>query len=221
MASADRYLAWGGGGHGKVVADLIRAVGFEMAGFVDADPAKLGGPAEPGGARVELEQDELLSALAGGQALPLGASVVVVAIGANAARLAAARRLGDCLAPALVHPSAAVSPTCELGRGTVVFANAVVNSASRIGCAVIVNSGAIVEHDCLIDDGVHVSPGAVLAGSVRVGARSWIGARAVVIQGVTIGQDVIVGAGAVVLHDLPDGVTVVGNPARILRRVSV
>jgi len=63
---------------------------------------------------------------------------------------------------------------------------------------------------------VHICPGARLAGEVQVGARSWIGIGASVIQQVRIGSDVTVGAGAAVLRDLPDGITAVGVPARIL-----
>lgn len=43
-----------------------------------------------------------------------------------------------------------------------------------------------------------------------------IGAGAVIVCGVTIGKGALVGAGAVVTKDVPDGATVVGNPARIL-----
>ena len=38
-----------------------------------------------------------------------------------------------------------------------------------------------------------------------------------VIQGIKIGHNCQVGAGSVVTKDVPDGVTVVGNPARILK----
>ena len=47
----------------------------------------------------------------------------------------------------------------------------------------------------------------------------WIGGGAIVLAGVTIGADSVVGAGAVVTKDVPPGVVVAGNPARILRRV--
>ena len=45
----ERVLIWGGGGHGKVVADLVRATGREVAGFADRDAAKVGRMVEPGG----------------------------------------------------------------------------------------------------------------------------------------------------------------------------
>jgi perosamine synthetase len=96
------------------------------------------------------------------------------------------------------------------------MAGAVVNSGSRIGANAIVNTGATVDHDCVLADGAHVSPGANLAGGVVVGGNTHIGIRSSVIQGIQIGADSIVGAGAVVIRDVPPGVTVVGNPARIL-----
>lgn len=214
---APRLLIWGGGGHGKVVADLVRAVGGIVIGFVDAAPEKLGQPVEPGGGYVVLAQDDLIARVKGG-ALPDGVDAVALAVGHNATRLACLGALGGGAASALVHPSVVISPSAQLGRGTVVFPAAVVNAAARIGDAAIINSGAIVEHDCVVGDGAHVSPGAVLTGGVSVGARSWIGAGATVVPGVRIGADVVVGAGAVVLRDVPDGATVAGVPARPLAR---
>jgi|UniRef100_A0A7S1SXP4 maltose O-acetyltransferase len=54
---------------------------------------------------------------------------------------------------------------------------------------------------------------------VRIGDRCWLGGCAIVLPGVTIGNDVTVGAGSVVTKDVPDGVVVAGNPARIIRKV--
>lgn len=48
----------------------------------------------------------------------------------------------------------------------------------------------------------------------------WIGAGAIVLQGVTIGKKSIVGAGAVVTKDVPPGVVVAGNPARIIKTLA-
>ena len=43
-----------------------------------------------------------------------------------------------------------------------------------------------------------------------------IGAEAIILPGVKIGSNVIVGAGTVVTHDIPSGMVVAGNPAKII-----
>jgi acetyltransferase-like isoleucine patch superfamily enzyme len=54
----------------------------------------------------------------------------------------------------------------------------------------------------------------------RVGRRASIGTGAVIMGGITIGEGAVIGAGAVVTKDIPPGVVVVGNPARVLREVA-
>lgn len=49
-----------------------------------------------------------------------------------------------------------------------------------------------------------------------VGRRASIGSNATILCGVTIGDGAIVGAGSVVTKNVPAGVTVAGNPARII-----
>ena len=215
---SERILIWGGGGHGRVVADVARALGHTVVGYVDRDAAKMGRVVEPGGARVVVADHAFVDAVRRGDGYAGRATVVALAIGDNAARVAALAQLDGCAVATLVHPSAVCSPSANIGPGTVVFPRAVVNAAAMVGTAAIVNTGAIVEHDCVLDDGAHVSPGAVLGGAVRVGHRAWIGAGATVIPGVAVGRDAIVGAGAIVIRDVPDGATVVGNPARAIAR---
>lgn len=214
--SGTELLVWGGGGHGRVVADLVRAAGYTLAGFVDRDPGRLGSTVEPGGGRVVATEEAFLREVETGGCSRL-AQGITLGIGDNAARVGCLRRVPHLHAPCLVHPAAVVSPSARLGRATVVLPLALVHSAARLGDAVIVNSGAIVEHDCVLEEGVHVSPGAVLAGGVHVAPLAWIGAAAVVIQGVRVGRGARVGAGAVVIRDVADGATVVGNPARVIR----
>jgi sugar O-acyltransferase (sialic acid O-acetyltransferase NeuD family) len=197
------------------VADLVCALGHSVAGFVDDDPEKTDSAVDSIGSRVTMTVQTLLQHVAANGELPTGADHLALAIGDNARRLELFTQLRPHIARALIHPSAVVSPTARVGDGSVVCALCAINPEARVGCAAIINTGAIVEHDCTVDDGVHLSPGAVLCGTVSVGARSWIGAASVVIQGRCVGRDSIVGAGAVVVHDVPDGVVVFGNPARM------
>lgn len=211
-----RLLIWGGGGHGKVVADLARSLHWEVVGFVDANESMVGEVVEPGGACVLYAQGDFLERISKGS-ITEHVDAVVVAIGDGATRDRCLRQLPkDIIAPALVHPSACVSPSASLGCGVVVFAHAVVNAASSVADGVILNTGSVVEHDCRLGPCAHLSPRATLCGSVVVGARSWVGAGSVVIQALRVGADVMVGAGAVVIRDVEDGMTVVGNPARLL-----
>ena len=55
---------------------------------------------------------------------------------------------------------------------------------------------------------------------ITVGDNVWIGASVTVLPGVTIGSNTIIGAGSVVNRDIPDGVVAVGNPCRVLRKIS-
>lgn len=207
-------LIFGGGGHGRVVADLAYVLGHKVAGYVDRDPTKIGEIVEPRGGKVLYGEEEFLCL----RGLPEGIDALALAIGDNASRLTCLEELRGLPIPPLVHPAATVSPSAEVGRGTVVFAGAVVNAAARLGDAVIVNSGAIVEHDCVLEDGVHVSPGAVVCGGVHLGRGTWVGAGATVIQYLEVGADVVVGAGAVVHRNVPSGETVVGVPCHSISR---
>lgn len=51
---------------------------------------------------------------------------------------------------------------------------------------------------------------------VVIGDRCFVGYGAIILPGVTIGDDVIIGAGSVVTKNIPSGVVVAGNPARII-----
>ena len=201
----NRLMIIGAGGHGAVVGEAAVAsdTWSEIAYFDD---------------------DSGLSSVVG---LPILGKVtdlwdlvdddveVFVAIGDNRIRLSLCDEIenrGVGLAT-IIHPNAIISPSCRIGKGSVVCAGTVVNARAELGRGCIVNTGATVDHDCCIADGVHISPGANLAGEVSVGNCSWVGIGAAVREGSIIGSDAIVGAGAAVVSDVGNGETVVGVPA--------
>lgn len=114
----------------------------------------------------------------------------------------------------VIHPSASIAQTFQLGYGNFISRRVSINSLAEIGNNCILNTGCIIEHECAIGNGVHIAPGAVLAGNVKVGDNTFVGANAVIKQGVKIGENVIIGAGSVILYDTGDNINVVGNPGR-------
>jgi len=209
MTKGDKVFLFGASGHAKVVADIVARAGGQVTFIVDDDPARTGqrllGHGVIGGRTELLERRG-------------GAGLAIVAIGVNAARLAVAQWLADngfAFASA-IHPSAQIGREVRIGAGSVVMAMVAINSGTTIGMHGIINTGASVDHDCALEDGVHVAPGARLCGGVRVGRGAFVGAGAVVVPGRRIGADAIIAAGAVVLADVPDGLTVAGNPARLV-----
>jgi acetyltransferase EpsM len=61
-------------------------------------------------------------------------------------------------------------------------------------------------------------PHADISGNVTIGPRTLIGVGAKILQGLKIGSDATVGIGSVVLNDVPDCCTVLGYPARVVKK---
>lgn len=211
MSNPGRLAILGASGHGKVVADIALQSGWGEVCFYD--------DAFPGRGRVEQWPvagtfEDLLRDLSGFDG-------VTVAIGDNRARDARLETLlehGGKLVT-LIHPRAIVSPFATLAPGCVVVGGAVINAFALVARGCIINTAATVGHDCRLARGVHVASGANLAGDVSVGRFTWVGVGAAVRQGVCLGEDVMVGAGAAVVRDVADGATMVGVPARPMRRL--
>lgn len=56
--------------------------------------------------------------------------------------------------------------------------------------------------------------------AIRIGRDVWIGGGAILLPGITVGDEAIIGAGSVVTRDVAQGVTVAGNPARVIKPAS-
>ena len=200
----------GGGGHAKVVIEILRAMGAPVLGFTDPDPA-----AGADSLALRLGADDALAELGA-----RGFRRVFVALGENSVRVGiGARLLGEGFElPNAVHPRATLSPTVQLGRGVAVMAGAVLNADTRVGDFAIVNTGATVDHDCCLGEGCHVAPGCHLSGYIHVGQEALLGVGSVIDHDrpMTIGRRAVLGSGTVAIRDVPEGAVVAGSPARRL-----
>jgi sugar O-acyltransferase (sialic acid O-acetyltransferase NeuD family) len=115
------------------------------------------------------------------------------------------------------HPSARVSATSTVGKGSILSVGVIVGAHTTIGEHVIINRGSLIGHHTRIGDFVTVSPGANIAGAIEIGEGTYIGMGAIVLDHIKIGSHSVVGAGAVVTKDVPDNVQVLGVPAQITK----
>lgn len=196
----------GASGHAKVIIDILKTQHINILGLFDDNPDLKSLLEYPvlGKLSLDLLKDDVL----------------IISIGNNKTRKKVVGSLPENTKYGrAISPLASVSEYAKVDAGTVIMQGAVIQSSTIIGKHCIINTQASVDHDCLIEDFVHISPHGCLCGGVAVGEGSQIGAGAVVIPGVSIGAWSIIGAGSVVLRDIPDGVVVAGNPAKIIRHI--
>jgi sugar O-acyltransferase (sialic acid O-acetyltransferase NeuD family) len=202
----------GTGGMGREAAAWVTDLGRggDLLGFLDDDTAKHGstvvGLPVLGGLD-RLERGDLDVEVVPAIGSPAGRARVLDLLGAAGVRWAT-----------IVHPSATIGPRVTIEAGAIVCPGAILTCDVTVGRGTIVNYGAMVGHDGVIGACCFVAPGVRLGGNVTVGEQADVGIGASVIQGITIGDRAVVGAGAVVIRDVPADTTVVGVPARAIRR---
>lgn len=147
-------LILGAGGFGQMVKEMALALGYEEVVFLD-DAAK---------------GDDVIGMCCDYVIRHSEYPAAVAAFGNNKTRLFWTDKLMEegYEVPALVHPSAVVSPSVVLEPGCFVMQRAVVNTHTRIEHAALINSGAVVDHDSVVGAGAHIGIGSVVKANCTI-----------------------------------------------------
>ena len=123
-----------------------------------------------------------------------------------------------------------IGPFVEIQRGATIGRKCKIQSHSFICDAVTIEDECFIGHGVtFINDrypaAVHPDGSPIKGGEwecvpTYIRKRAAIGSNCVILCGVTIGEGSLIGAGSVVTKDVPPGVVLAGNPARILRKVN-
>lgn len=117
---------------------------------------------------------------------------------------------------------------CEYGDNIELEDKVLIN----FNCTLMDNTTIHIGHDTLIGpncsfytvnhalDPAERAQGYCVDKPIVIGSRVWLGGNVTVMAGVHIGDDSVIGAGSVVTKDIPSGVIAVGNPCRVLRKIS-
>lgn len=118
----------------------------------------------------------------------------------------------------LIDPSAVVSSSAIVEEGSIICAFVLIANKSRICQNVLVQSFVNVGHDILVGSHSVISSGVFPGGGDIFGEKVYIGMGATIKEKLTVGDNTIIGMGACVFQDIPSGVIVLGNPARVMRK---
>ncbi|NJE28539.1 sugar O-acetyltransferase [Megamonas funiformis] len=118
--------------------------------------------------------------------------------------------------------------TCDYGCNVKVGDNTVINHSGIFLDTNEINIGkhALIGPKSGLYGAIHPfdvearNEGIEKAKTINIGDGAWLGGKVTVVPGVSIGKHSVIGAGSVVTKDIPDDVVAVGNPCRVIRKIT-
>lgn len=119
--------------------------------------------------------------------------------------------------PQLIHPTARVLRTAQLGEGTIFCPGSAAGPDSVIERFVTFNAVCGAGHDAQVGEFSTISSAVDITGGVQIGKDVMVGSGVTFLPRVKVGDGATIGAGCVVYRSVPAGATAYTQPAKILR----
>jgi sugar O-acyltransferase (sialic acid O-acetyltransferase NeuD family) len=185
---------------------------LELVGFLDNDPAKhgrefLGYPIFGGHealASAELNGIGVLNAITGDARVRKATTEQVLQYDVHLINL--------------IHPSVDLRYV-KLGAGLYIQEAVVIQSDVTLADNVSIHIGTMVGHETMVGDSTFIAHGCAISGSVTIGEQVFVGVGSIVLPRLKIGDGSVIGGGAVVIDDVEPNSVMVGNPAKVLRKL--
>jgi sugar O-acyltransferase (sialic acid O-acetyltransferase NeuD family) len=212
-----KLLLVGAGGLAREASEAVRATNaasptWELLGFVDDDPGKhgllLGGVPVLGPVEAVHDYPDALVLLCPGRPDNYVAR----------RRLADRLQLDDARYATVVHPTATVGTTCDVGPGSVLLAHVDLTADVVVGRHVILMPQVVLTHDVRVDDFATLASGVRLGGDCHIGQGAYVGSGACLREAISVGHSAMIGMGSVVTRNVPAERMWFGVPARDIAR---
>lgn len=122
--------------------------------------------------------------------------------------------------PTIIHPTVLIGDPnyVTIGKGCIICANNIITTNIKIGDFVILNLACTTGHDTIIGNYAAFMPTCNISGEVKINDCVYCGTGVKIINQIEIGENSVIGAGAVVTSSQPDNCTIVGVPAKVIKR---
>lgn len=196
------------GNYSEVIIELCQETGYTIDSLYHFNSSRTGEIVS--GYEIKGTYDDFLDRKSPG-------SKVVVAVGDNKIRSTWLNKLraAGYATISLIHPSAYISCSAQIGSGVYIHAHSFVWTKSRIADNVIISPHALVAHHTQIGEGSLISANAVVGSYVTLEDQVLMGINSGVISGkITLGAHSTIGANAMVIRNVDQDSVVVGTPGK-------
>ncbi|MEK5079736.1 NeuD/PglB/VioB family sugar acetyltransferase [Solibacillus sp. FSL W7-1436] len=213
MNNNDIYII-GAGTYGEVMYELAVCMKLNVIGFFDEDVAKHG---------KYLMGREILGSFSSLDSSTIKNKSFIVAVGNNKSRLSIMESImeNNGNIPTLIHPSANISPSTEIGKGVYIHANVTVWTKASIGDYSILSPNVVIAHHTKVGKACLISTLSSIGASIELGNNVFVGMGSTIMTGISnIGDNTIIGAGAVLVKNAEQDSVYAGVPARKIRKIN-